>query len=144
MRELWTAFLAISMLLVAKAAASESCEQGNESMTVLRSDQTRVSLVLSRQKLAETPGWNAGVDSPPLSLSAAVDIASKWGNKRYSEFDEIAISAISLKSSPCRRLPQRWYFVFEFSTWKAGRPSSSSGNWLAVLMDGSIVEPAVN
>jgi hypothetical protein len=100
-------------------------------------------LVIDSSKVEKTPQWTPGVGEPPLMIGKATSIALSWGKKHFSRFDGVEIDRISLADSSCSGEGKKWYYIFEFTPVMAGNRMFGSGNWLAVLMDGSIIETQI-
>ncbi len=108
-------------------------------MSATGADGRKVELVLDSAIVERTPKWSPGAGEPPLSLTRATKAASAWAKKRYSRFDVVEIREVSLTSLGCTSSRNHWYYVFDFAPIMDGNRMYGSGNWAAVLMDGTII-----
>lgn len=132
------------LMLATNVAAVDVCGMGQSEMNATREDGTRVHLAIEGSKLKETPPWHVIKDDPPLSVRAASSLAMNWAGQKYKGFESVRINAITIKSLACGEEFTYWYYVFDFSMMKNGERSHDVGNWLVVLMDGSVVEPTID
>lgn len=108
-------------------------------ISTTRDDGTRIGIVLPDDAAARTPEWESADSEPPLALSRAMALSLEWAQKAYSRFDSVEISEISLRRLPCSRNRDRWFYLVDFNPMIAGNRMYGTGNWAAVLMDGSVV-----
>jgi hypothetical protein len=101
----------------------------------------RIELVLDGAAVAKTPTWTPTKGEPPLSVSKAAAVALAWAKVRYKRYDSVEITELSLKEFSCSSVSDRWYYQVEFAPIMDGNRLFGSGNWAAVLMDGTVVGP---
>lgn len=137
-------FICAACLLIAtNATAKDFCGMGQSEMNGVMEDGRKVSLILDGARVLGTPAWDFEREDVPLSVNAASKLAMEWAKKKYREYDAVNINVITIRSFSCGDKFLHWYYVFDFSTVEDGQRSHDVGNWLAVLMDGSIVEPEI-
>lgn len=133
----WSLLFLSSLLLFSSAEAS-SCGK----MVVMRaagSGGKMVELVIDSEQLRVAPKWNpSSGESVPLSASEVYKLSTEWIADRHSEIG-VDVRRISLTSSGCSSLLGGWYYVVELTP-VGGAPYTAS-DWLAILMDGTIIEP---
>jgi hypothetical protein len=112
-------------------------------VSALAEDGGSISISLDRQDIWRTPIWTIGKSDPPLSLKRASEIASAWALQKYPSVVS-KIDSITLRSIRCSDDSDRWYYFFDFIMLHDKQRTHVSGNWLIVLMDGSIVESTVS
>ena len=134
-----TALILFSILSISGCArAAPGC--GDEAvMYSIDEDGRKVELVLSSTAMLGTKEWVPGRGEPPLSISKATQLAKDWAKKRYSRFDRVDIDQIALVRFTCSTVSNRWYYRFDFTPVIDGSHSFGSGNWAAVLMDGTVI-----
>ena len=103
-------------------------------------DGRKVELVIDWHLLLRADAWAPGRGDPPLSVASATEIAMAWAKDRYVRFDDVSVREISLLSLGCQKEERRWYYVFDLAPMMDGREMLSSGDWVAVLMDGTVIE----
>jgi len=139
-RALCNFFCRVAAVALPSIATAESCGD----MTVLSSrfeTGERIELVLKSEMLERTKGWEVGHGEPPLPLGKASAVATNWARAHLRKFERVEISRIEFNRSPCLGSGERWYYVFEFSPFIGGSRISVPGQWIAILMDGNVVEP---
>ena len=100
-----------------------------------------IELVLDGAAVARTPTWAPTKGDPPLSVSKAAAAALAWAKVRYKRYDSVKITELSLKEFSCSSLPDHWFYQVAFTPIIDGNKLFGSGNWAAVLMDGTVVGP---
>jgi hypothetical protein len=131
--------VAISALMLGTTPARGAPGCGKMSvMSVTEETGQTIELILDSAAIEKAPTWSPGAGNPPLPVSRAVEIANAWAKSRYARFDSVEIREISLKSLGCSS-PKGWYYVFDFVPVIDGNRAYGSGNWAAVLMDGTVV-----
>ena len=139
MHKLLIAFVLCAAPLTALAQAPFSC--GSTPVVSTEDNGKRIELVLDGAAVAKTPKWSPAKGEPPLSVSKAAAAALAWGKVRYKRYDSVEITELSLKQYSCSRLSEHWYYQVEFTPIMEGNRLFGSGNWAAVLMDGTVVGP---
>ena len=100
-----------------------------------------VGLFLSDSDFANVPNWNPGEGEPPLSISSAVSHALSWATSRYSKYDSVKVSGISMAWYRCSARPAMWYYKIDLTPIIDGNDVRDSGAWVAVLFDGKTIGP---
>lgn len=100
-----------------------------------------IGLYLPAEQVAKTPEWEPGQGDPPLALTGAIDAALQWAKTKYTKFDSVGIRDVELRRTGCGSDTKRWYYIFNFSLYLDGSALFGSGQFAAVLMDGTVVEP---
>ena len=98
-------------------------------------------LIIPDSAARSAPPWTPGRGEPPISVEHVVTIASTWAAAHHAPFDELRISAITLNGLPCTGKDVPWYYRVDFDPVLKGEVLHSSLHFIAVLMDGSIIEP---
>ncbi|MCC8361690.1 hypothetical protein LK996_01145 [Lysobacter sp. A6] len=104
-------------------------------------DGKTTELRLDFDALARMPAWTPGNSDPPLSVAKASQLALAWGKHRYRRYDDVRIAEILLTSAGCRQTSPRWYYRVQFRPMMEGNGVLGYDQFVAVLMDGTIVEP---
>ena len=106
------------------------------------------SLTITDQALEKSPRWPETSETPPLSPCKAIGLAAKTQQKFLSDAGTWKIIAVELVPYRNIRGCWLWMVVFEGSprTSKVGedRPTDPRRFAVAVLMDGTVVEPRVS
>lgn len=127
------------IILVATGSAHASDCGKMPVMSATTSDGKKVELVLDSVLVGRTPSWLPGASDPPISISRATELSLSWAKNHYSQFDSVEIREISLTSLGCVGSSNQWYYVVEFIPVIDGARKYSPGNWVAVLMDGTVI-----
>ena len=93
--------------------------------------------------MTKTPKWSPGEGEPPLPISQVVAIATKWAKGKYTRYDSVKIRSIDLDERGCGSLKGHWYYIVNFTPVIDGNAVFGSGNFAAVLMDGTVIGPQV-
>lgn len=104
-----------------------------------KDDGSRVGLFISNEQFAATPVWHPRDGEPPVSLSDAYSLVTEWARTAYPKYDRAEVREIALQSQFCVHENRRWYYHFEFTLIFDGKYVAGTGNWAAVLMDGSVI-----
>ena len=105
-----------------------------------KDDGTRMGLVIPESELSGTPEWDITQGEPPLSITTARDAVLSWAKEKYARYDSVKISAVSLReASGCHSIKARWIYVFDLQPVIDDNALWGSGNWAAVLMDGTVI-----
>lgn len=117
-----------------------ACGSGNHPVMSARKDNgTQIGLFISQAQIEQTQAWKPEQGEPPLSVSAAYRTVKEWGRKNYTRYDGVNVRELSLKKYGCSLVSDRWYYVFDLNPVIDGNELWSSGNWAAVLMDGTVI-----
>jgi hypothetical protein len=139
--------LAASFLVLAAFSSCSRAAPGCGKHVVFgTTDETgrKIELILDSAVMQRTPAWNPQKGEPPLSVSKASRAALMWAKTKYTRYDSVEISELMLTSYSCHRVRDRWYYRFQFSPIIDGNRVSGWGNFVAVLMDGSVVAPVAS
>lgn len=130
--------LAFFMLHSALVAAAERDCGLIAVRTISVSGGENLELILDTGRLALTQPWDS-VSAPPLSVSSAIALVRSWASDQFDRYDRIEIVQVSLQSFACDvRDDVRWYYVVEIVPVIDDERVHLPGNWVLVLMDGSI------
>ena len=111
-------------------------------MSTEKDDGTEISLIVNGSDFEAAPSWKPEEGEPPLSITAARKAVLEWAKTKYTRFDSVDISEISLKNTgQCTGGDERWLYVFDLRPVIEGNAMWGSGNWAAVLMDGTVIGP---
>lgn len=138
--------IAISLLVGAVCApASINAYEFNENVVIqtTKRDGTEIGLIIKPDAIRQTPQWNPADGSPPLSIAQAYRIALDWAQREYARYDSVSVGQISLVKWQHWRASNRWYYRFDLVPMMEGNSLHGSGNWAAVLMDGTVIGPTV-
>lgn len=108
-------------------------------MSTHKDDGSKIGLFISRDQIEKTQAWTPGQEEPPLSISTAYNTVKEWGRQHYTRYDDVKVQELSLKKYGCSLVSDRWYYVFSLRPVIDGNELWSSGNWAAVLMDGTVI-----
>lgn len=129
----------VTLPVAASAQLKETCGKTPVVSTEVRGK--RIELILDGAAIAKTRTWTPASGDPPLSVSKAAAAALAWAKVRYKRYDSVRITELGLKEYSCSQLSNHWYYLVEFSPSIDGNRLYGSGNWAAVLMDGTVVGP---
>ena len=88
-----------------------------------------------------TPQWTPGDGEPPLSVSRAIEAALTWAASKYSRYDSVRVSGITLAWYRCSAREASWYYKVNLTPTMDGNDVRDYGAWVAVLFDGKTIEP---
>ena len=120
--------------------ASYDCGEHSVYATIDEGEK-RVELILDSKALERAPAWDPASADPPLSVAKASRAAMDWARGEYTRYDSVEIREIVLAPYSCPSIKNRWYYRFDFTPIIDGNRVTSPGNFVAVLMDGSVVAP---
>lgn len=124
------------------SGAAGACGGGDHPVLSTRKDDgTQIGLFISQSQMERTRAWNPEQGEPPLSVSAAYRAVKEWGRQHYTRYDGVSVREFSLRKYGCSLVSDRWYYVFDLNPVIDGNELWSSGNWAAVLMDGTVIGP---
>jgi hypothetical protein len=106
-----------------------------------KEDGTKIGLFISFDQIKATKKWSPEEGEPPLSISDAYSIVKDWGKKEYARYDSVEIRELKLAQHGCSLFSNSWYYVVDFTPVLDGNKLWGSGNWVAVLMDGTVIAP---
>ena len=129
-----------TVLLVLVFVSPTACGCGGEYPIIssVKDDGTKIGLVVPDSAIKAAPSWKPEDGEPPLSISAARDAVLEWSKTKYSRYDSVKISEISLKSTGGCSRSDHWLYVFDLRPVIDGSALWGTGNWAAVLMDGTV------
>ncbi len=112
-------------------------------MSTRGQDGVEIKLILSGSKVFSAPSWSPKSGEPPLPISSVYQTASDWASDNLTKYDSIIIESIALKKYGCPNSNNKeyWYYTIGYSPSIDGQRLWGSGNWLAVLMSGEVIEP---
>lgn len=103
-------------------------------------DGTRLALMIPSEVMRRTPKWTPGDGEPPLPVRDAVSIAQNWARDKYTRFDRVDIAGIDLFGRSCWAAEGHWFYIVHFSPIINGNPLRDTSYFVAILMDGTVVE----
>ncbi len=138
----------IWFLCLIGVAGGPACGEASECgryplLTTTKEDGTRIGVVVSDEQMKKTPKWSPGKGEPPLPLTQAIAIATKWAKGKYTRYDSVKVWNIDLQERGCGNLKGRWYYIVHFKPVIDGNAVFGGGNFAAVLMDGTVIGPQV-
>jgi len=110
-------------------------------MSTRKDDGKQIGIFIAQDQMERTQAWKPEQGEPPLSVSAAYRAAKEWGRQHYTRYDDVNVREFSLKKYGCSLVSDRWYYLFDLNPVIDGNELWSSGNWAAVLMDGTVIGP---
>ena len=137
----FTKILLVSVFLAAGANAAFACSSDRPVLSTEKDDGTKVGLFISTTQIEAAPEWNPEDGEPPLSISTAYRLVKDWGNQEYARYDSVEVQGLRLTAYGCSRVSNRWYYVIDLAPVIDGNKLWGSGNWAAVLMDGTVIGP---
>jgi len=108
-------------------------------LTVQGPDGVKLGLSISEERLAGLPDWKPGESEPPLSISEAVEISTKWGTEYFSKYEAVFVSEIKLSQIRCSAEPSKWYYLIDVTPEFDGHAVHGAARNVAVLLDGTIL-----
>lgn len=136
-----TKILLVLLFLVAGSNAALACSSDRPVLSTEKDDGTKVGLFISTSQIEATPEWNPEAGEPPLSISTAYRLVQDWGEQEYARYDSVEVEDLRLSPYGCSRVSDRWYYVIDLAPVIDGNKLWGSGNWAAVLMDGTVIGP---
>ncbi|GGC05785.1 hypothetical protein GCM10011352_34980 [Marinobacterium zhoushanense] len=106
-----------------------------------KDDGTQVGIFISQEQIEQTEEWRPEDGEPPLKVSSAYKIVQEWGRQQYARYDGVNVRELSLKKYGCSDVINRWYYIVDLNPVIDGNGLWGSGNWAAVLMDGTVIGP---
>lgn len=127
-------------ILIATLFSSYSYACGDRPVISTRTENgAQIGLFISQQQIEATQKWSPKMGEPPLSISSVYNLIEEWATIEYTRYDGVKIKEISLKQYRCSLVNHRWYYFIELSPVIEGNELWGSGNWVAILMDGTII-----
>ena len=99
--------------------------------------------VVPYQRMASTPSWQGDFARLPLSFTRAVELSRAYLRTQRPGAESLPLWNISLIKVVLRDLADKWYFALAFLNVKDGAPTMDLSLATRVLLDGTVVEPAV-
>ena len=123
-------------------AFSDRCEDYFPMSTRLEGGK-EIKLLLPGSKVFKSPSWSPASGEPPFSISSVFQSVTNWAADTLTRYDSVAIDSIALKKYGCSSDDPKeyWYYIVEYSPSIEGNRFWGSGNWVAVLMSGEVIEP---
>jgi hypothetical protein len=90
---------------------------------------------------AAVPKWIPEKGWPPLTIESALSAARVRIREVHPKFDDFQLREVSLKSFNDSRIPDGWYYVFDFDPVMDGNRMYSFIYYAIVLMDGVVLLP---
>ena len=130
----------VFILFVLFSSMGSAIACGNHALISTTKDNgKKIGLFISPEQIKKTPTWSPQNGEPPLSVSKAFTILKKWSKEYYARYDDVAIHEISLKKYHCLNISDHWFYSFELAPIIEGNQLRFSGNWAAVLFDGTVI-----
>lgn len=101
----------------------------------------KIVLRVSESQIEQASSWTIKDGEPPFSISQVYQAAKTWVKDKYSRYDDVEIDGIRIQPHGCSMHNNKWLYVVDFNPTIDGNKLWGSGNWAAVLMDGTIVGP---
>ena len=139
-RDVLFLFMCVFNPLNAELVSAQTCGTGGIVTSAKGDDGKVISVSIDGSEMWRTPIWVIDRSDPPLSVKRAAQIASAWAARKYPT-KTTEVDSIMLRSLPCTDGSDRWYYFFYFYSVSEKRRTHELGNWLVVLMDGSVIEP---
>ena len=130
------------LALWAMTGAALACN-GDATYTSTNGAGVKTALFLTEDHFLGAPTWTPGAGEPPLTVGRAVSIALDWAGRSLPKYDGVKFRDLQLITYQCRRGQPRWYYRIDYLPIFDGNEVYGARGWLAVLMDGSVVEPRV-
>ena len=118
---------------------SLACNDNYPVMSTRKDNGKEIGLFISLQQIKATQKWSPSSGEPPLSISKAYLIAKEWARNHFTRYDDARVKEITLREYRCSLVSNHWYYFFEINPVIEGNELYGSGNWLAVLMDGTTI-----
>lgn len=129
--------LLLSLLIFTQYTYAYSC--GDTPLIQSEKDGVKYGVFISTEAILKTPEWQPSSQEPPISVSQAVNIAQSQGQTLFPKYDKIRVRAININPYHCLYGKSYWYYLFDMSLEIDGNELIGVGNWVAVLMDGTVI-----
>lgn len=124
--------------LIAMPVAAIAC--GDRAvLSTTKKDGTKVGLVITSEQVESGIKWNPEQGEPPLSISQVYRKVLHWAKAEYSRYDRVEVREIALTKMGCYLVEDFWYYQVDLIPVFDGNEVWGSGNWAAVLMDGTVI-----
>jgi hypothetical protein len=107
------------------------------------SNGIRRVVILERDAVSKCPEWQPEKGWPPIPVDKALASARAKLKEQNPKVDDFELQEVALKSFRDSRLPNRWYYVFDFDPVLDGNLLFGSMYYAVVLMDGTALLPEV-
>jgi len=126
-----------ALLLYSGVAHSLTCDK----TPVLHTEKNNLKygLFITPQQIQQAPKWSPESAEPPVSISQAFNIAKTRGKKFFTRYDAVNIKSISINQYVCDSVNGYWYYQIYLIPVIDGNEVAGAGNWIAVLMDGTVI-----
>ncbi|MDH4099617.1 MAG: hypothetical protein OEV28_03460 [Nitrospirota bacterium] len=135
-----TTLLALSLVLVTSFTACAHYCSDVPTVVHQKQDGTRLEIWVPSDVMTKTPKWIPGDGEPPLSVRDAISIAQNWARSKFSRYDRVDIVDIDLFGRSCWAAEGHWFYIVHFTPVINGRPVLDTSHFVAILMDGTVVE----
>ncbi len=108
-------------------------------MSTQKDDGTKIGLFVSQAQIERTQSWTPAQGEPPLGLAPAYQVVKQWWRAQNTRYDDVNVREITLRKYGCSLVADRWYYVIDLNPVIDGNELWGSGNWVAVLMDGTVI-----
>ena len=76
-----------------------------------------------------------------MSVSEAFRKVQAWSETEYARYDSVSVREIALTKLSCSWVQDLWYYRIDLIPVFDGNQIWGSGNFAAVLMDGTVIGP---
>lgn len=133
--------LVVLISLTFGSASTFACSADRPVLSTKKDDGTQIGLFISNEQIKATPEWNPEEGEPPLGVSEAYRLVKDWDKDAYSRYDSVEVDDFTLSKYGCSLVSDRWYYVIDLAPVIDGNKLWGSGNWAAVLLDGTVIGP---
>ena len=106
-----------------------------------KADGSEIGLYIDNDLVRNTPKWVLGQGEPPLSVAEVSSVAIDWANSRWPKFDQVNVDEITVTGYDCFQDIGYSYYRIKFTPIFDGNKIYGSTYMVAILMDGTIIEP---
>ena len=132
----------LTLTLLAACEVASAAPYEHAIRTAYQEDGTEIEWHVSDAQFLKTPEWKFdGKSSPPFGMSDAYQRAHAWLKKTFPKMSSFRLREYSVSTAGSSRVPNRWYYTFEFFGDLDGSVVTNSRFSVMVLMDGTIIEP---
>jgi len=133
----------LTLLLAAMSLSFNTYSCGSYPVVYVKyKDGVNIGLFITPNDMKNSPNWDvSGNDEPPIGVVQSKKIAIDFVKKKHQEFDDVRIKNIKLNMADCTNGISGWYYLYTINPVIDGNELWGKGNWIAVLMDGSVIEP---
>lgn len=101
----------------------------------------KYGLFITQQQILKAPKWSPESAEPPVSISKAFNIAKSKSKKIFPRYDVVNIKSISIHQYACDSINGYWYYQIQLIPVIEENEVAGASNWVAVLMDGTLITP---